>query len=519
MCGIVGFINADHMTAFGDKARLVFEQLLWHSTQRGWEGTGVLAINGSPDNYQPTVFKNAMWAPDYLQTHTYRQMLQKRLNYSRVAIGHNRATTKGSVRHENAHPFEHKHITLVQNGMINSHNSHLPGSMTHEVDSYAAAYLMGEKGEKEALEALDFAGVFVWWNSKDGTLNMARNEHRELFCVPIKGQNAMFYASEWEMLHWILTRNNVEPEGKYLSLTPGVHFKFDPTKPKEWQKTPFVDAQSQPRSMRGYRGKDSGAPAGGGTGNQPGTGTSGTQATTYNVNGDNDSVRPKRADQVTDAECNWIEHQYERLSSKERKKYGIPDSRHKLKKVVAKIENTGIPQARFGAQFIVYPNGWAPYKNQKNLGVISGSKRADATVLVEIPNTTQKEFDTLAADKYGFATVVNAKKNGQGKWLLVMALIPNKQDNFSDLKAAVKTHTKTDGSQATLIKGPRGSYIELAKFQAMIQGGCAYCTGSIQPKEAETVVWFGEEPICESCSTNPTIAEELGFNATRKAVH
>jgi Glucosamine 6-phosphate synthetase, contains amidotransferase and phosphosugar isomerase domains len=505
MCGIVGLINAEPQVKFGETAAAVFRQLLWHSTERGWNGTGVLAVNGYTGHYKPTMYKNALWAPDYLQYQTYRSMIQPLLPTAKVVIGHNRATTRGSVRHENAHPFEHKHITLVQNGYINNHRSHLPKGVDHDVDSYTAAYLVGEKGAKAALEEMVFGGVFVWWNQEDGTLNMARNEHRELYCVGIKDHNAMFYASEYEMLHWILKRNGLEPETKYLLLSPNAWFKFDPAKPKEWTKVPFADAPSQNTNQRGQSGGGAATTAGAGS-------------TTYNVNGDSDNKKEgsKRPDQITDAELNYAERSMERLSAKQKSKYGIPESRVKLRKVMAKIENTGIAMARFGAKFIVYPDAWIPYKNQQQLGLITGSKRADATISVELPNSTKEDYDRLLKDSYAFATVVNAKKKKSGGWALVMALIPEAPMSASGPASSIKTHTKTDGTQATLIKGPRGSYIELAKFQAMIQGGCAYCTGSIKPSEAETVAWFGEEPICSSCSENPKICEELGFNLTRK---
>lgn len=507
MCGIVGFINNDPATAFGAKARTVFEQLLWHSTQRGPNGTGVLAVNGGPGAYQTTMYKNAMWAPEYLDYHTYRTMIQRRLELSKAAIGHNRATTRGSVRNENAHPFEHKHITLVQNGFIAEPNKHLGKGVSHEVDSYTAAWLMAEKGEKEALELMDWGGVFVWWNHEKNTLNMARNIHRELWCVGVKGHNAMFYASEWQMLHWILTRNELEPETKYLLLSPNVWFQFDPTKPKEWVKTPFVDPplpKSQNRHGRRM------VPAVGGSGNQPATGGN-------TKNTASDTVSPKRPDQITETELIQYERQFDRFSSKEKHKFGIPESRHKLRKVCAKIENTGISQARFGQKFVIYPSAWIPYKNQKALGAITGSKRADADIYVEIPNTTKADYDRLSSSKYTFATVVNTKKSKSGNWILVMALIPELPPT-APVEGVGKSFTKTDGTQATIVKGPRGSYIELARFQQMVQGGCGECTGFVNPNYAEDIAWFGDEPICHICVADPAVQLKLGFDTSKVSV-
>jgi hypothetical protein len=522
MCGIFGFINADNTSKFGDTVLTVFEQGLRTSMERGINGTGVLSINGYPGHYQTTMYKNAMWSPDFVFYHTYRDMVRRRLSFAKAAIGHTRATTRGSVRHENAHPFEYKHITLVQNGFIAHADKWLPKGVNHEVDSFTAAYLMAEKGEKEALECMEFGGVFVWWNSQDNTLNMARNNHRELWCVAVEGQNTMFYASEWEQLYWLLSRNGLKPSGKFLELPENIHIKFDISKPKEWQKLPFVqlrDRKSQQASSRG-------TPAMGASGNTSSTGSTtqkqsadyNYETDSYNVSGDDDKVRPKRPDQITEAECEFVERMFERLSSKDKKKYGIPESRVKLRKILAKIENTGIPNARFGARFIVYGSSWGPYKNQRKFGVIEGSKRANAEISIEIPNTTKEDWDNLQANQYAFATIVNAKKDSKGKWKLVMALIPD-EDVKPVGSTSIMSHTKADGTQAQLIRGPRGSYIELNKFQAMCSGGCAYCTGIINPNFVDLMEWFNEEPICHECAQNEKIREELGFNVTKKAVH
>lgn len=506
MCGIVGFINSDIQNKHGEACRTVFEQLLWHDTQRGPDGTGVLIANGSAKGLEATMHKSAMWAPDFLGTHTYRKVIASRLEWARVALGHNRATTRGSVKNDNAHPFVHKHITLVHNGYLAQPDKYVPREWQHEVDSFAMAYNIAEKGEVEGLQAAPFQGVLVWWNDEDKTLNMARNEHRTLYCVPIKGHDTMFYASEWRMLDWILDRNGLEPETKYKLLTPNMHFKFDPAKPKEWVRSPFTKPSNQSSTNTTGAGAGQAAVACGLETVGQGTGQSQTANTNGSKEGEdsNLSVFPKRPDQVTDAELARIEKQFERLSAKQKHKLGVPDNRHKLRKVCAKISNAGL-DSYFGQRFIVYPDAYAPYKNQRKNGVILGCKR-DSDIRVEIPNSPPEDFDRLKNDKWCFATVVNAKKQKDGKWALVGALVP--LELYKE---------ELEEEEELMLPGPTGP-IPLGKFQAMTQTGCGNCSGWINPSHAKDMMWFAGEPICHLCATDEQICMQLGLDRKR-AIH
>lgn len=499
MCGIVGFINSDIQNKHGETCRTVFEQLLWHDTQRGPDGTGVLIANGGRNGLEATMHKSALWAPDFLGTHTYKKMIASRLEWARVALGHNRATTRGSVKNDNAHPFVHKHITLVHNGYLAQPDKYVPRDMQHEVDSFAMAYNIAEKGEIEGLQAAPFQGVLVWWNDEDKTLNMARNEHRTLYCVPIKGKDTLFYASEWRMLDWILDRNGLEPETKYKLLTPNMHFKFDPAKPKEWVRSPFVKPSNQQSNTAGT-GVQTVVEAA--TGSQATASSNGSKAEADTAESDLSRGSPKRPDQVTDGELERIEKQFGKLSSKQKHKFGIPDNRNRLRKLCAKITSSGL-DSYFGQRFIVYPDSYAPYKNQRKNGVITGTKR-DTNIRIELPNSSPDDFDRLKSDKWVFATVVNAKRQKDGKWALVGALVP--LDSYKE-----ELTDEMDDKEA-MLPGPTGP-IPLSKFQAMTQTGCGNCTGLINPNFAKDMMWYAGEPICHICASDKQVCMQLGLEA------
>ncbi len=508
MCGIVGFINAEPLAnKYGDTLRYAFEQLLYADVQRGADGTGVLAVNGI--DLVPTVHKSAQWSPDYLWSHSYLNMIKPKLDYAKAVIGHNRASTKAGVSNANAHPFNHKHITLVHNGVIPDYNSILPKNIHVNVDSAAAAYMIAEHGETEGLSQTPFKGVLVWWNDEDKTLNVARNEHRELWCVPIRGRNTLFYASEWRMLDWVLERSGLEPESKYKLFTPWQHFKFDTTKPKEWTRSPFVNASSQKtRDSRGTAGMEA---------DQQGTKSS-TANTDTSKAGEGTAANnvvgfPKRPDQVTEAEVDRVVRMFGNLSAKDRRKYNIPDSRPKIRKLCARINNAGL-ESYFGQRFVVYPDAFIPYKNQKGNGVIVGVRRG-TDVRVEIPNCQPSVFDELKKDKWKFATVVNAKKSKTGKWHLIAGFVP--LDTYKDKTVEEQVEEEND-KEEIMLPGPNGNLIPLSTFQAMTANGCGNCDGFVNPNHAKDMIWFAGSPICHMCSCDPQVAQSLGYQA-KAAIH
>lgn len=510
MCGIVGFINNDFGVKYGETVRTVFEELLWVDTQRGPDGTGVLIVNGGANGMEPTMYKNAMWAPEYLNCHSYKKIIGRRLDWARLAIGHNRATTRGRVSNDNAHPFEHKHITLVHNGYIPQADNYVPNEHRHEVDSWSSCYNIAEKGEAEGLSTVPFQGVLVWWNDQDKTLNMARNEHRTLYCVGVEGHDTLFYASEWRMIDWVLTRNGLNPDGKYKLLTPWQHFKFDPMKPKEWSRVPFQKPSHQSvGTITTYRG--SGASIVTTTGKDDGqsrtASTSGSKAATEDVR-----RFPLRPDQVTDGELERVSRLFSRLSTKQRNRIGIPSNPNKLRKICAKISNSGL-NSYLGQRFIVYPDAYIPYKNQRKNGLITGVRR-DSEVRVEIPNSSPEDFERLKEDKWLFATVINVKKQKSGTWSLVAALIP--LDAYKD---ELVDEPEEEEKEERLLPGPGGSKISLAKFMALTQTGCGNCDEFVNPNRADDMLWYGDSPICHMCASREDVCMSLGLVKYQKIVH
>lgn len=213
MCGLVGVagkITADSLKAF--KQLLIVDQL------RGAHSTGIAAI----EDGEAEVFKRAVVPTDLLELKPTNKLLTVNKD---VIIGHNRYATSGGIDHATAHPFQHGDITLVHNGTLRSRNGLLK-STEFKVDSENVCYTLSQKEPLEVLEEVNGAFVFIWHDARDNSLHFARNSERELYIANTGSQ--IYWASEKEMLEWILVRNNINIKEIYILPTEQHwYFKMD----------------------------------------------------------------------------------------------------------------------------------------------------------------------------------------------------------------------------------------------------------------------------------------------------
>lgn len=225
MCGIFGYVTRKPRYPLST----VLGQGLIVDSLRGMCGTGIYGWDGvAKEGY---IWKRALAGPDFVNTQQFDHYKSTAYKLN-IAIGHNRASTIGSAKDRNCHPFNYDHISLVHNGTLRNHNSLMPvGEFSHEVDSAYAAKAISKYGAKEALEKIDGAFVFVWHDALANTFNIARNGMRDIWYITDKEGDNLYFASEYDMLAWILDRNQVETHGKYRSPAEFVHMTWDLTKP------------------------------------------------------------------------------------------------------------------------------------------------------------------------------------------------------------------------------------------------------------------------------------------------
>lgn len=220
MCGLVGVASKNTISVNEQKA---FELLLYVDTVRGKDSTGVAAVRDFKTK-KVQILKRAVPGPYFLANPSWRSFVRPA---SRLLLGHNRASTKGKTNDANAHPFRHKHITLAHNGTLTEHHK-LPGDETFEVDSEAVAYAMATHDDTvELLEQLDGAFALTWYDQRKNTLNFARNEKRPLAFAVTDNSTLIYWASEIDMLRWVLTRCFPNKKIEYFALNSGNWLEFD----------------------------------------------------------------------------------------------------------------------------------------------------------------------------------------------------------------------------------------------------------------------------------------------------
>lgn len=203
MCGLVGMLTTGKTS---DAEIKLFKGLLLIDQLRGEHATGVFKVDLAKN--EVSTIKRAMNATDFLAQEDVKKFLDEdRVN---LYVGHNRYATMGDKgKHENAHPFQHEHITMVHNGGVDAWGLDMLEGYNDkevEVDSHMVCMTLAKHGVKEAVTN-KLAGAFalIWWDQKERSLNFIRNQERPLwFAVTTAG--AIVWASEKAFLDVFLER-------------------------------------------------------------------------------------------------------------------------------------------------------------------------------------------------------------------------------------------------------------------------------------------------------------------------
>jgi hypothetical protein len=148
---------------------------------------------------------------------------------SKVILGHNRSKTVGENTRRNAHPFLFDNILGMHNGTVNFENKNrMVNGSDFKTDSEAIMNNIQVLGIKDTINKLEAseAYAFVWYDSRDGTLNFLRNKERPLWYVMCNEGRTLFWASEWEILLATLIRHGIQKEEKAHAVDEDIHMKW-----------------------------------------------------------------------------------------------------------------------------------------------------------------------------------------------------------------------------------------------------------------------------------------------------
>lgn len=502
MCGIVGFVTPRPGVETTKRNNFLFQGLLVDQL-RGTGGTGVALVDREREI---SVYKRGLQGSDFINSEQ-ADRASTALHSSLIAIGHNRAATIGSVKDKNAHPFHFKdkrEIVLVHNGTLNNHYQISPTGFRHDVDSaHAAMALAASDDVGKTLRGIKGWFVFVWYDVKENTFNIARNNNRDIYYIRGK-DDSMYFGSEYKMLDWLIDRNGIElaKDAKYGF--PGEH---------EWyiwtmqdgilaRKPKMVKIEPEKERFQ-YPARELPAPG-------------------QSFRRDNSTIVKEDVEKmgfdVDQGEWFMID-KWESYSGADENK----PKEHKYGKVSGSIWNekgdevkaviNGVRLSQF--EFFMYhfdKSGLPVFPIRVVDEWMGGIKKSYIVVDVDLPEVQDmvrkakkekgnvKGGDLKPQDTAETAKIVKEILKEAGKEL---ELLP------SDPKVSEK-----------MLKGPGVLYLPEKSWKDYVAHGCGNCTEVPEPKDADTIEWIpGTTPaafLCSKCADDGAARENAGVVAKGK---
>ena len=553
MCGLIGAASTEGMKNSNIRRR-VLEEGLAVNALRGDHSTGFAAFEKDQEDKNYIIYKKAYQGSDFVNLPRVKNVINDIEKYS-CFIGHNRAATLGNVIHQNAHPFQFGHIILAHNGHINNATQLLPvgAHCPIAVDSAALAMAMSLIGEKEALEKANGGFALTWFNTKDKTLNFARNDKRPLKFVYLKNENTMFWASERQMLVWLLSREDryksATIDGKFKNVKEGVWYKFKLDNLREYKTVNFLYRPGPrgtgrqvvvPITNRSGAGAANKTGTGGNAGNA--TPDSKTTTTTESTLSDTRSSIPipnnyqwERDIEMARYEAGVIPDILKGIEVPEQevvkrdKRYSKNSGRPNKRKCIA-TASKGLSRLGFKYEQLVLfsPTTFIKYKNQNKLGKAAGHLH-NTSIMSDICNIHFDEYSKIKDKPVVLCRTVNftlgEKKNRR---ILVLELHPlweefeqewSKRREAAIARASARgtgnpngyyrrSRPPVDSSEGTIslvYMGPSGRSVSQERYDELTKHGCGNCSASLPQTTngSRTILWIENNPICEDCATDP----------------
>jgi len=248
MCGIVGLISKQAQGFYGSHADIFTDMLLMDQV-RGMDGTGVFGVY---KNKQAYLTKVGTHASNLVQLKAYDQFRTKMTRSMTMVFGHNRKATVGNISSTNSHPFMEENVILIHNGFIANACEFDPAAA---VDSQALARGFNKSSKPlDVLRRASGAYALVWYDKRDKTLRIARNNERPLFMA--ETDNFLAFASEPWMILGALSKSRRNTDVKIHDVVEvKTHVLYEFTGTGELKTTPYLPIVSTNRgNWQGYCG-------------------------------------------------------------------------------------------------------------------------------------------------------------------------------------------------------------------------------------------------------------------------
>jgi len=484
MCGNWGMITETN----GSNMQKFMWQGLYLDALRGMDSTGLMTLDTLGDI---TITKKAMPAADFLNLKAVDDQLGD--SFNRVFIGHNRAATRGAVNNNNAHPFQHGHITMVHNGSLHGF-AKLPDADKFIVDSEAVAHSIMKIGAEETLKLLDGAFALVWWDDESKLLNFARNSERPLTLAKIKDKNTVIWGSEESMLNYVSNRSGLVIEDSW-ELPEERIVSFDPKAKDIWeectiQKVEYLyDWRANGYDRNGFPHY--------GAANQVTKKKTPERTAKDQEEKDKAEKRFKERDRVSKGA-------FERLGLEK-------GSEVRFMLWDFKAYNEAYPDAGiwegctmeepfvtcvvYGARKHEYTIGEEYLGNGMSMTKIDPNVGEDSLLnfKLTVKHDSIKMYTGDLDDEYAESTIILASEvHEEKKKELVI---------FGD--TVDLDETETANIDFLYIIGPRGIVISNNDWRELTKHGCGLCAADLNPDDSKYMEWWGENhdsPVCPKCS-------------------
>jgi len=211
ICGIFGVISKKKY-GFLPKDIQIFDEMMYVGALRGMDSTGVITVEKNGDFH---IDKAGVPSFEFMPEYEKSVSKLNALNCGVAMIGHNRKSTIGKIGDDTAHPFViNDTFAMVHNGTLYNHSKLAETT----VDSEALAHVIERalngddhtlKHLEDELKEVNGAYAVVGYNQATHKIHMIRNSQRPM-CLAETAES-YFFASEGNMLQWILNRNGVKP--------------------------------------------------------------------------------------------------------------------------------------------------------------------------------------------------------------------------------------------------------------------------------------------------------------------